>query len=85
MKIDESTDANLVSAKLVTEVLKTHITPTSKNGFHPIGDKYVETAGSVDLIWCFHATSRKIYKVRFSVTAAWDPPFDLIVGRKTIL
>jgi len=78
---DFDTEVNMISAKLVTEELGLVINPLDSKEEHDDGqDKRFQ--GYVDLAWCFY-TSRKMFgPMRWMVTAAYDPPFDAVLGRK---
>jgi len=85
MSYNLATDANLVSPRLVSEVLRLTIhlfDKESRRDTEQYNGQDVEVQGYVDLVWCFHS-SRKIFEpTRFLVTAAYDPPFDVVLGRK---
>lgn len=39
--------------------------------------------GYVDLVWCFERSPRRIHgPTRFIVSAAFDPPYDAVLGRR---
>jgi len=81
LSFDFDTDVNLISPRLVTEVLGLVITPLEHKDEYGKGQNK-RFQGYVDLTWCFY-TSRKICgPMRWMVTTAYDPPFDAVLGRK---
>lgn len=78
---------NLVSPKLVLEVLRLEVQIDEKEGASrkiPFQATLLETRGYVDLEWGFRK-SRKTQKTRFAVTSQYDPPFDVLLGRETAI
>ena len=83
MIFDNSLETNLISPKLVTEILNMAIQPLDKEGqpyCNHFDGKDWDIQGYVDLVWCFQ-NSRKVYETRFAVTANNDPPIDTVLGR----
>ena len=85
LSYDKTTESNLISPKLVTEVLGRAITPSDMEYGKFVGrfnGQDMETQGYVDLVWCFQ-NQRNIYEhTRFVVTSTYDPPFDAVLGRR---
>lgn len=83
MSFDTAADTNLISPRLVTEVLGLTISPLEKgcNTYsEQRSEEEVDAQGYVDLVWSFE-TSRKIFEpTRFVVTSTYDPPFDAVLG-----
>ncbi|KAJ9665653.1 hypothetical protein H2201_004137 [Coniosporium apollinis] len=86
LSFDPTTDSNLISPKLVTEVLGMTIHPLDgKEGelpYEQFKGQEMNTQGYIDLAWCFQR-SRTVYNTRFVVTTTYNPPFDAVLGRKS--
>jgi len=84
LSFDATADTNLISPRLVTEVLGLTISPLEKgcNAYAELrSEEEADAQGYVDLVWSFE-TSRKIFEpTRFVVTSTYDPPFDAVLGR----
>lgn len=76
-------DANLISSKLVSEILHVKIQGGENDQDRSLfyQGKQLETRGYVDLEWSFKK-SRTTRQTRFFVVSANDPPFDVLLGRK---
>lgn len=89
LSFDASENADLVSQRLVTQILALNIHPFDKETSFglPISTyngQRIETEGYVDLVWCLQNT-RQIHNTRFLVTKAFDPPFDAVLGRRSTM
>ena len=83
LSFDTTAETNLISQRLVTEVLGLTINPLEKecNTCVERQSGEVDAQGYVDLVWSFER-SRKIFEpTRFVVTSTYDPPFDAVLGR----
>jgi len=86
LSYNPTSNANVISKKLATSVLKKPIYQLKKedmewitrnNGCDELGEGYV------DLTWCFERSPRRIYgPIRFIVSATYDPPYDAVLGRR---
>lgn len=77
-------DVNVVSARLVHEVLRLDIQQTDDDAALAMGGNILEVRGHVDLQWSLYSpdrSSQPTHHTRFKVTAVYDPPFDIVVGR----
>jgi len=84
MSYNLTADVGLASPRLLTEVLGTTIHSFDSDSRRHIkfNGQDMEVQGYVDLVWCYEQ-SRKIFEpTRFMVTAAYNPPFDVALGRK---
>lgn len=80
-------DANLISPKLVREVLHLDIQTDEKTRSGrkiPFQGRMLDTQGHVDLEWGFERSSKR-RTTRFVVISQYDPPFDVLLGRKTAI
>lgn len=78
-------DANLISPKLVREVLCTEVQKPKEEGRDTrvqFNGRMIEAQGFVDLEWGFER-SKATRETRFIVVSLYDPPFDVLLGRKT--
>lgn len=81
----DNADVNLVSNKLVRDVLGMHIHQSSEKDSALVlfRGQTVETKGFIDVDWGVEKSrSRSVYQTRFLVTSEVDPPFDFVLGRK---
>lgn len=81
-------DLNLISPKLVSEVLQIDVQRSDNTSVVQIDGNSLEIHGFVDLEWTVYAhgkrrQSKPTYRTRFKVTAQGDPPFDMLIGKKT--
>ena len=76
---------NVISQKLVTNVLgepihpldKERVAPTRTTKHRPQVEGYVEVA------WCLENAPRRIHgPMRFLVSSTYDPPYDAVLGRR---
>lgn len=80
-------DANLISPKLVSEVLRLETQPDEKARTSPkipFQGTLLDIRGYVDLEWGFRK-SRNTRMARFAVVSQYDPPFDVLLGRETAI
>ena len=82
----DENDANLISPKLVSEILHLEIQTSENEQDRPLiyQGKQLETRGYVDLEWSFKK-SRSTRQTRFVVVSTNDPPFDVLLGRKAAI
>lgn len=81
----ENLDANIISKKLVTEVLELEIRGFREKSTIEIQfqGQPMNTDGFVELQWGLeNSRSRSVYRTTFLVTAVEDPPFDVVLGRR---
>jgi hypothetical protein len=82
LSLDTTAGTNLISQRLVTEVLGLTINPLECNTCVERQSGEIDAQGYVDLVWSFER-SRKIFEpTRFVVTSTYDPPFDAVLGRR---
>lgn len=86
----DNEDTNLISQKLVTEVLGVDVQASPNLITLEYNEGTLETIGHVDLEWSPRHQSRRresqnVYSTRFHVTALYDPPFDMLVGRRVVV
>src|ERR1051326_8236604 len=77
--LDMTSDENIISKRVVEEDLGFRGNPT------PHGEKsnQKDTQGYIELSWCLYKSNRT-FKARFEITREWDPPFEVMLGRRTI-
>jgi hypothetical protein len=84
LSCDQNSNQNIVAQWVVTRVLNEHVQPIDEETAayvqrHAFGE---EIAGYIDLVWCPKNEVAKIYKTRFFVTSAHNPPYDAVLGRR---
>ena len=86
LSLDLSADANFISFSVATDVLGLTLQPLHKESqshvYHIRGQE-IQVQGYVDIIWSVQG-SRQIHTSRCLVTAAVDPPFDIVLGKEGI-
>lgn len=82
LSIDSNSDSNVISQKLVTNVLCEPIHPIDKEATKPNeGGHEQQPQGYVDLDWCLRENSKRIHRTRFLISSTYDPPFDAVLGK----
>ncbi|KAF2732876.1 hypothetical protein EJ04DRAFT_565619 [Polyplosphaeria fusca] len=82
---DAHNEDNLVSQRLVTNVLHLPIQPLDKEAAASVkakAGKHRAVEGYVDLVWCFQTPPRDKNKTKFLVSKTFNPPYDAVLGRK---
>lgn len=85
--INENDDVNLISPRLVVEVLSMPIQEVQDDTTLELEGNVLHVQGFVDLEWSTAGRrgakrTRPTHTTRFKVTVLYDPPFDIIVGRR---
>ncbi|KAL1643914.1 hypothetical protein SLS58_004589 [Diplodia intermedia] len=85
--VNDNEDINMISPKLVTEVLSMDIQEAQDDTTLEFERDVLHVQGFVDLEWSIpgrRGLKRKqpARTTRFKVTTLYDPPFDIIVGRE---
>lgn len=86
LSFDIAMTSNLISPKLVTEILGMDIHTWSIKEGAPVENwqgQTLSTQGYVDIVWGLQRT-RPVRCTRFAVTAIYDPPFDAVLGREAM-
>jgi hypothetical protein len=84
LSLDTDSDVNLISKKLVNEVLRIETRPLDKEGLVSVDGQQVRLQGYVDIRWSINSAPRKIYSTRFYVPEIDDPSFDARLAQQTI-
>ncbi|KAH8722342.1 hypothetical protein GQ44DRAFT_687098 [Phaeosphaeriaceae sp. PMI808] len=84
LSYDPNFESNMISQKLVINVLGAPIQPFDEESTTHGKDRInVSMAdGYVDLVWCCENNSKQIHKSRFLVASCYNPPYDAVLGRK---
>lgn len=90
LSFDEDCDTNRISPRLLKDELEIPIEPMDREDDQNTKEAKVSKAdfqGHVDIKWAFSGDQSPdtIYSTRFLVTAAPEPTFDAILGRKTMM
>ncbi|OCK90704.1 uncharacterized protein K441DRAFT_233251 [Cenococcum geophilum 1.58] len=83
LSLNADSDLNLISKKLVNEVLSIETRPHDK-GVVSVDGQQVRLQGYVDIRWSINSAPRKIYSTRFYVPEIDDPSFDVRLAKQTI-
>ncbi|KAF2475392.1 uncharacterized protein BDR25DRAFT_301083 [Lindgomyces ingoldianus] len=86
LSFDIASETNVISQRLVKNVLEKPITQLEKEDREwAIAQNDCESSvgGFVDLVWCFERSPRRLHgPTRFLVSETYDPPYDAVLGRR---
>ncbi|KAH7379488.1 hypothetical protein BKA66DRAFT_466053 [Pyrenochaeta sp. MPI-SDFR-AT-0127] len=84
LSCNPNSESNMISQKLVTNILSARIQALDKEATTYEQDqmKTDEVDGYVDLVWCFEKSSKRMHNTRFLVTSCYSPPYDAVLGKK---
>ncbi|KAH6625858.1 hypothetical protein C7974DRAFT_396841 [Boeremia exigua] len=84
LSVDNTANENVISRRLVIEVLGTEIAVIDKETAEFVRTRLSgeELEGYVDLTWCFEENTYRVQKLRLYVTTDHDPPYDVRLGKQ---
>jgi len=84
---DSNAEVNWISQKLLEEKIKMPVDPIHSKEERQVAGRVhgieMKAEGTVRLKWCYH-TRRTPHETVFTITSAYDPPFDAVLGADSI-
>jgi hypothetical protein len=83
---DNESDTNYISRRVARDIMRIKDAPRASDGISngmAAGLKQRRTKeGCLELVWRYHKRPGREYSTRFEVSAAEDPPYEAMLGRK---